>query len=223
MQKYSCSGPRLDWTFLDLRLPSSLRTLSALSLTARIERRSGVFLSRASPWYEMNADGMQSVIPIPFLRRNAGARHVPGRVAAGLEGGAQASAGEARRVRLALHQLLAGEALDDLALSRYLDEGVVLFGGRAGHGLEPVSEVGGPVLERPFLHCVGDGVRGLYVELLALLNALSQLRVENHGKLCLHHLVVERVLAEIVGDCEVLLFLDRVRSFGCDRWSNLLH
>lgn len=72
MQKYSCSGPRLEIIFFDLRLPSSFSTRRALSLTARTERRRGVFLSSASPWYEMKAEGMQRVMPIPFFRKKAG-------------------------------------------------------------------------------------------------------------------------------------------------------
>ena len=34
-------------------------------------------------------------------------------------------------------------------------EGVQLAGGDAGHGLEPVGKVGGPLLQSPLLHGVG--------------------------------------------------------------------
>ena len=81
-----------------------------------------------------------------------GARGVPGGVAPGLEGGAQAAGGEAGRIRLALDELLAGKIHDDLAVPHRGDEAVVLFGGEAGHGLEPVGEMGGAVLHGPLLH-----------------------------------------------------------------------
>ena len=44
-------------------LPKSASTREAALLTAAIERRSGVFLSRASPFQETKAVGMQSVEP----------------------------------------------------------------------------------------------------------------------------------------------------------------
>ena len=68
---------------------------------------------------------------------------VPGGIAPGLEGGPQAAGGEAGGVRLADNQLLAGEFHDDMAVVGGGDEAVMLLGGDAGHGLEPMRIVGG--------------------------------------------------------------------------------
>ena len=85
---------------------------------------------------------------------------VPGGVAPGLEGGPQAAGGEGGGVGLAPDQLLAGELHHDLAAAGGGDEAVVLLGGDAGHGLEPVGVVGGALLHGPLLHGLGDLVGG---------------------------------------------------------------
>ena len=84
---------------------------------------------------------------------------IPGGVAAGLKGGAQAAGGEAGGVGLAVDELLAGELHEHAAVAVGLDEAVVLLGGDARHGLEPVREVGGALLERPVAHGGGDDLR----------------------------------------------------------------
>ena len=89
---------------------------------------------------------------------------VPGGVAAGLEGGAQTAGGEARRVRLAVDELLAGELHHDSARTVGLEEAVVLLGCDAGHGLEPVREVCCALLEGPVLHGGGDYLSGIGVQ-----------------------------------------------------------
>ena len=68
-----------------------------------------IFVSSASPVHDANTVGMQSVRAVRVLDDERRAGRVPRRVAAGLEGGADAAAREARRVGLALDQLLAGE------------------------------------------------------------------------------------------------------------------
>ena len=50
-KKYSCSIPTFGRTNFALLLPNNFRTLSACSVTAVIERRSGVFLPKDSPEY----------------------------------------------------------------------------------------------------------------------------------------------------------------------------
>ena len=82
---------------------------------------------------------------------------VPRGVAARLKRRAQAARREARRIRLAAHQLLAGKLHADLPAADGRDEAVVLLGGEAGHRLEPVRKVCRAVLQRPDLHAVGDG------------------------------------------------------------------
>lgn len=59
--KYSCSGPTVVETCVVDVLPNSLRMRRACLLSASIERRSGVFLSKASPVYEQKAVGIQRV------------------------------------------------------------------------------------------------------------------------------------------------------------------
>ena len=59
--KYSCSGPTVVATCFTSVLPNSFKMRNACSFNASIERKSGVFLSRASPVYEQNAVGIQSV------------------------------------------------------------------------------------------------------------------------------------------------------------------
>ena len=78
--------------------------------SASIERSSGILASSASPVHEANAVGMQSSVAVRVLEEEGGAGRVPGGVAAGLEGGADAAGRERGGVGLALDQLLAGEA-----------------------------------------------------------------------------------------------------------------
>ena len=89
---------------------------------------------------------------------------VPGGVAARLEGGADASAGEGRGVRLLLDQGLAVEGLDHATLPVVFHQGVVFLGSHFRKGLEPVGDVRNAVSERPLLHAFGDFVSRGQVE-----------------------------------------------------------
>src|SRR5262249_6584247 len=71
------------------------------------------------------------------------AGHVPGGVAARLEGRADAAGGEARGVRLALDQRVSGELCNRAAAAVRLEEAVVLLGGEARERVEDVGEMGG--------------------------------------------------------------------------------
>ena len=73
-RKYSCSQPRVACTCLTpASLPKSFRMRIACFDIAWMERRCGVFLSRASPVQLTKAVGMQSVtIPEALFMRNAG-------------------------------------------------------------------------------------------------------------------------------------------------------
>ena len=97
---------------------------------------------------------------------------VPGRVAAGLECGAYAAAGEAGCVGLLLNEQLPAEFFNHAALAVVLDEGVVLLGGALGEGLDPVGKVCGAVLHGPVAHTGCNGVCHLGVKGLALLHGL---------------------------------------------------
>ena len=119
------------------------------------------------------------------------ARRIPRGVAAGLEGGAQTARGEARRIGFALNELLAGKALDRAAVGRRVEEGVMLLGRDAGKRLEPVRVVRGSLFDRPFLHSVGNDVRNLEVERLAVLDGPHELLVRCGRQTLLHGVLVE--------------------------------
>ena len=90
-----------------------------------------------------------------------GARRIPRRVAARLEGRPQPAGRERRGVRLAAYEILPRKRHDRPRRAARLEERLVLFGGSAGERLEPVREMrrpegDGPVLH-PRRHFVGDG------------------------------------------------------------------
>ena len=126
-------------------------------------------------------------------------RGVPGGVAPGLEGGTQAAGGEGGGVGLAAYQLLAGELHHDLAPAVRRDEGVVLLGGDAGHGLEPVGEVGAALLRGPLLHGLGDLVGDGEVQGSALGDAALPGGVGRGGETLSHRILVEDQAAEELG------------------------
>jgi hypothetical protein len=68
MRKYSCSAPANEKTVAGLSWPNSVSTRCAWTLSACCERRSGVFLSSASPVHDTNAVGMHRVVPLGFSR-----------------------------------------------------------------------------------------------------------------------------------------------------------
>ena len=116
---------------------------------------------------------------------------VPCRVAAGLEGCAQAAGREAGGVGLALDEFLAGEAHDGAAVAGGIEEAVVLLGGDAGKRLEPVRVVRGALLDGPFLHGMGDDVGDLKVQRLALLDGPHQVFVRCRWQSLLHRVLVK--------------------------------
>ena len=109
------------------------------------------------------------------LLYKGGRGHIPGGVAPGVVGGAQAAGGEGGGVGLAHDELLASELKDGLSVLRPGDKGVVLFGGDAGEGLEPVGVVGGPLLHRPVLHGVGHNVGGGHADVAPVLHHVHDL------------------------------------------------
>ena len=114
-------------------------------------QQGGLFVQSLAAVGTENGGDIQGLV----LHKGVG-RGVPGGVAPGLEGGPQAARGEAGGVRLAPGQLLAGQLHQHAGGPLGSDEAVVLFGGEAGHGLEPVGIVGGPLFNGPFLHGGGD-------------------------------------------------------------------
>ena len=126
-----------------------------------------------------------------FVLHEGVARRVPCGVATRLEGGAQAAIREARRVGLALDELLAREAHDGATVARELQEGVVLFRSDARQRLEPVRKVCGSALDSPFFHGMGNDVGDFKVERLSFLYGLEQAFVRRRGQTLLHRVLVE--------------------------------
>ena len=87
--------------------------------------------------------------------------------------------------------LFAGEVHDDLTVLGRGDETVVFFGGQAGHGLEPVREVGRALLDRPLLHDSGHCVSHVQFQVRAVLAGLAHCFVYILGETLPHDFVVE--------------------------------
>jgi len=148
----------------------------------------------AGPGHERRRDAEQRTVGI--LEEERRGRRVPGRVAARLEGRADAAGREGGGVRLTLDELLAGELGDRASVAGRRVERVVLLGGHPGQGLEPVREVRGAPLQRPVLHRLGDRVGQRGVERLTAFKRGLQ-RLENMlGQTCALHLGAEDVGAE---------------------------
>ena len=124
---------------------------------------------------------------------------IPGGVAAGLEGGAQAAGGEAGGIGLALDEFLAGEGHDGAAVIGGIDEAVVLLGSDARQRLEPMSVVGGALLDGPLFHGVGDDVGHVLVQRRAFLDSFHQLLVGGLRQTLAHHMLVEHHGAVQIG------------------------
>src|SRR5215211_3283426 len=71
MRKYSCSGPQVVMTRSAVD-PKIRSTRTACVESASIDRRSGVFLSSASPLQLTNAVGMTSVTELPLFSSHGG-------------------------------------------------------------------------------------------------------------------------------------------------------
>ena len=76
----------------------------------------------------------------------------------------------------------------------------MLFGGYAGHRLEPVCIMSSALFDSPFLHCVSDSACDLGSERTAELLGIADSSVNVLGKPFAHNLVVEDVTAEKVSD-----------------------
>ena len=142
--------------------------------------------------------------------RRAG--RIPRRIAARLEGGAHAAGREARGVGLALHELLAGELGDRLAVGGRDEKRIVLLGGDAGQRLEPVRVVRRAVLHRPVLQRGGHRVGHGRIEGFALRDGAAQRVIGGLRQALLLFRVVEHQAAEHVSAAR----LGRLFSF-CHR------
>ena len=123
---------------------------------------------------------------------------VPCGVAAGFKRCAQTAGREGRSIRLALDELLAGEFHDDAAVCRRRNEAVVLLGGDAGHRLEPVRVVRCTFFNRPVLHGICHSIGNRDVEVLAVVDGLSQRLVNVLRQSLTHDVVVKHHAGENV-------------------------
>ena len=133
-----------------------------------------------------------------LLDKNGRGR-IPGRIAAGFEGGAQAAAGEGGSVRFLLDQGFPVEGFDHASLPVVFQQGVVLFRRQIVQGLEPVGDVGHPVLQGPGLHPVGDLVGRVHIQRFPVVNAVDQGIVGPDVQVFPHLVAVEGKLSEIGG------------------------
>ena len=84
----------------------------------------------------------------------------------------------------------------------------MLFRRDAGHRLEPVGEVGRPLLHRPVLHRVRHHAGDVRIQVLAQLHRPFQRLIRLLGQPLPHHTVIEHHAAEQLGD-----FLRRHAAF----------
>ena len=131
---------------------------------------------------------------VAMTLEECGARRIPGGIAAGFEGGAQATAREGRCVRFADNQVLAAERHDGAAAFGF-KEGVMLFGSRTGERLEPVSKVSGTAVHCPLFHGMGNIACNARVEGSAFVDCRKQFRADILGQVFAHGVGVEHVFA----------------------------
>ena len=123
-------------------------------------------------------------------------RGVPRGIASCLECGAETAGGEGGGIGLAAHKLFSGELHYDLSVIGGTDEAVVLLGGDAGHGLEPVGEMGRTLFDSPVLHCVCHNICHLKVEMFSVFYGALHCPVGFLRQLFLHRRVAEDERAE---------------------------
>ena len=164
---------------------------------AGTQQRGLLVQGHTGPRKEHGGDAQEG--PVGVFHDVGGAGHVPGRVAARLEGGAKAAGGEGRSVGLAADQHGAGEFGDDAALAVRHQEAVVLFRRLTGQGVEDMGEVGGTLFDGPVLHDGGHGIGDAGIHAFAEFDGLVQGLVDILGQAFTHHLVGEHVTAENVG------------------------
>ena len=130
---------------------------------------------------------------------------IPCGVAASLEGGAQTAGREGGSVRFAAGQLLAGQFHQNLTIAGGHDKAVVLFGGKTGHGLEPVGVVGCALFDGPVLHDSSDFRCQRTVQRGALHQTLLQSGIGIRTQTLSHLLVIKYHASKQLGDVICLI------------------
>ena len=133
---------------------------------------------------------------VRILKDISGTGDVPHRVAARLEGVADAAVGEARRVRLTLRQGLAREFGDRATVAIGRQEAVVLLGGEPGQRIKHVRIVRRAFGHRPVAHRRRDRVRDRRVEARSRLYRLHQRLEHRLGEPLFHRRLAEDVRTE---------------------------
>ena len=123
---------------------------------------------------------------------------IPVCIAARLERRPQSARRKTRSVRFALDKFLTGKLGQHAAARDGGDETLVLFGGNARHGLEPVREMGGAFFQRPVFHGVGYHVGGFRRKLCVRVQASEVFLVGFARESRRHHSVVENQLTESI-------------------------
>ena len=140
---------------------------------------------------ERRRDAKRSTVAVALDEGRAS--RVPGRVAAGFEGGTESATREARCIRFAHNQILAAQHHDGLATARF-EEAVVLLGGRAGKRLEPVRKMRGTAVHRPTLHGVSDIACDARIQSNPFVNRREKLFANFLRKVGAHGFGIEYVL-----------------------------
>ncbi len=135
---------------------------------------------------------------------------IPCGIAAGLTGGTQTAGGEGGCVGLTLNELLTFKLHNGSAIAHGRHKPIVLLGGDAGEGLEPVGIMGGTLFDGPVLHNAGHNVRHIQIKGLALVDGCLQALVGGAGQTLLHNVLVEyHGAVDFLGVCchiDLLLF-----------------
>ena len=154
-------------------------------------KQRGLLIQRFSGIGEETGGNIQASV----LDKGTGSR-VPGGIATGFKGRPKAAGGEGTGIRFTLDQLFSGELHDDAAITRGADEGVMLFRGDTGHGLEPMGIVGSPLFQGPELHALRDLVGYVQRKLGTRCNAVFPGAVDMAGKPLLHSGLVKYITTE---------------------------
>ena len=112
---------------------------------------------------------------------------IPSRIAAGLKGSAQTARREGGSVRFALDQFLARKLHDGAAIVRGTQKRLMLFGGDARHGLEPVRIVGSALFNGPVLHGLGHRARHRRIQLMPAAYGTLERAIHIAGQALSHH------------------------------------
>ena len=185
-------GPDVGHHVFDVRIAEQVQHPQRLAVQGFHAAQQGRLLVQRFPAVGAESRGDAQGL---LFDKGIGGR-VPGGIAAGLKGGAQAAGGEAGCVRLAGDELFAGKLHDDVAVGRGGNKAVVLFGRDSGQRLEPVRKVRRAVLDRPGAHRVRHGVCHGKIQLFAFVHGIAQAAVYIRGKPRTHDTVVKHHASE---------------------------